>query len=80
MPMTEEQIFSAISVRVGEARGKHPEFARDQYEAGEVIHDEVRELMQAIGCESRQRQIDEALDVIATCFRFIAGEHEHGSY
>lgn len=75
--MTEEQAFSAVNLRLGEARQKHPEFARDAYEAYEVIADEVLELRHAIGCESRKRQIDEALDVIATCLRFILGEHIH---
>lgn len=75
--MTEEHALSAISLRLGEARQKHPTYARDAYEAYEVIADEVLELRHAIGCESRQRQIDEALDVIATCLRFILGEHIH---
>ena len=75
--MTVEQAMSAFFVRLGEAKQKHPVFARDKYEAFEVIEDEGRELRQAIACESRQRQIDEALDVAATCFRFITGEHEH---
>lgn len=75
--MTEEQAFSAISLRLGEARQKHDVFAKDAYEAYEVIAVEVLELRHAIGCESRQRQIDEALDVIATCLRFVLGEHIH---
>ena len=73
--MTAEQALSLLNVRIGEAIAQHPEFARDQNEAGEVILDEVQELKQAIGCESRQRQIDEALDVAATCIRFIMGDH-----
>lgn len=73
--MTEEQAFSKLMLRLGHARAKHPTFARDQYEAGEVIDDEMRELLRAIGCESRQRQIDEALDVAATAMRFVMGEH-----
>ena len=76
--MTEEQAFSALSLRLGEARQKHPTFARGPFEAGEVINAEMQELLQAIGCESRQRQIDEALDVMATCMRFILGEHRSG--
>ena len=75
--MTEEQTFSAISLRLGEAREKHPVFARDVFEAYEVIETELRELRKAIGGETRQRQIDEALDVIATCIRFILGEHRN---
>ena len=74
--MTEEQAFSNLMLRLGHARAKHPVFARNVYEAGEVIEAEMQELRQAIGCESRQRQIDEALDVAATCMRFVMGEHE----
>ena len=73
--MTEEHALSALSLRLGEARQKHPVFARNVYEAGEVINDEMRELLHAIGCESRQRQIDEALDVACTAMRFVMGEH-----
>jgi hypothetical protein len=76
--MTEDQAFSALSLRLGEAREKHPTFARDMFEAYEVIADEVLELRHAIGGETRQRQIDEALDVAATCIRFILGEHRNG--
>ena len=39
-----------------------------------VIGDEFRKLEQAVEHESRARQEDEALDVIATCLRFLAGE------
>ena len=73
--MTAEQALSLLNVRIGEATEKHPEYARGAFEAFEVIEDEVRELRQAVACESRKRQIDEALDVAATCIRFIMGEH-----
>ena len=75
MSMTEEQAFSALSKRLGEARQKHPDFARGKYDAYCVIADEVLELRHAVGHESRQRQIDEALDVAATAMRFVMGEH-----
>lgn len=75
--MTEEQAFSALSMRLGEAREKHPDYARDAYEACDVIEDELQELKKAALCESRQRQIDEALDVATTAMRFILGEHQH---
>lgn len=74
--ITEEQALSRLMLRLGHARAKHPTFARNVYEAGEVIDAEMQELKQAIGCESRQRQIDEALDVAATAMRFVMGEHE----
>ena len=73
--ITEEQAFSKLMLRLGHARAKHPTFARNVYEAGEVIDAEMQELKRAIGCESRQRQIDDALDVAATAMRFVMGEH-----
>ena len=75
--LTDEQAFSLLNVWLGRARALHPEYARNCYEAGEVIHDEMEELMQAIGCESRKRQQEEALDVAVTALRFVIGEHEH---
>ena len=74
--ITEEQAFSKLMLRLGHARAKHPTFARNQYEACAVIDAEIQELKQAVGCESRQRQIDEALDVAATAMRFVMGEYE----
>ena len=75
--LTDDQALSLLNVWLGRARELHPEYARNQYEAGEVIHDEMMELMQAIGCESRKRQQEEALDVAVTALRFVIGEHEH---
>ena len=75
MSLTEERAIGQLCRRIGEARVKHPTFARNEFEAGEVIESEFRELLQAIVCESRQRQIDEALDVAATAMRFVLGEH-----
>ncbi len=77
--MTEAQAFSKLMIRLGEARQKHPDFARGAYEAYAVIADEVLELRHAVGHETRERQIDEALDVACTAMRFVMGEHlEHG--
>ena len=73
--MTEEQAFSALSVRLGEARQKHPVFAQGAFDAFAVIREEFTEFRDAVGYESEQRQIDEALDVAATCLRFVMGEH-----
>ena len=36
--------------------------------------DEVDELYEAVQNEPWERQVDEALDVIATCVRFIEGD------
>lgn len=73
--MTDGEVLDRLYERVREARKKHPFFARDEIHALDVIGDEFNELLHAIASEPRERQIDEALDVIATCFRFIAGEH-----
>ena len=76
--MTDERAIGKLCRRIGEARQKHPQFARDQYEAYSVIYLETCELRDAVGNrEPRERQIDEALDVAATCMRFVMGEYEH---
>ena len=73
--LTEEQAFSRLMQRLGHARNKHPGFAVGTFAAWTVIVDEVLELRYAVGHESRERQIDEALDVAATAMRFVMGEH-----
>lgn len=65
----------ALEVRLDEAREKHPIFAKGKEGALYVIGDEFRELRVAVDHESRERQISEALDVAATCLRFVMGEH-----
>ena len=74
-PMTWERAQSMLSARLGHARQKHPDYARGSYAAYQVIVDEVLELRHAVGHESRERQVDEALDVAATAMRFVMGEH-----
>ena len=71
-------ILSAICVRLEHARKKHPAFAEGSYNALGVIEAEFHELEYAVEHESEDRQIDEALDVIATCIRFLCREHEKG--
>ena len=71
-------LFGGLANRILEAREKHPAFAKNQKEAKGVIMAEVAELCLAIDQESRERQINEALDVMATCARFILGEHLPG--
>ena len=61
--------------RIDHAQKKHPGFAKDAFDALNVIEGEMQELRQAVHGESRKRQVDEALDVAATCIRFIVGEH-----
>ena len=69
-------ILTAICVRLEHARKKHPVFAEGKYHALDVIESEFHELEYAIEHESDERQCDEALDVIATCIRFLCGEHK----
>lgn len=76
--LTEEQAFIRLMQRLGHARNKHPGFAVGAYAGFAVIVDEVLELRYAVGHESRERQIDEALDVAATAMRFVMGEHLNG--
>ena len=76
LPMTNKQISNKIWKRVYTARRKHPVFAASTDQAWSVIHAEIMELALALADESWERQVDEALDVIATCIRFIAQEHE----
>lgn len=70
------ELINAILKRVAEAREKHPVFAEGKFHALGVVESEFRELEYAIEHESEDRQRDEALDVIATCIRFLCGEHK----
>ena len=76
MSLTDERAIGRLCRRIGEARIKHPKFACDKDGAFGVIASEFFELKHAIDHESRERQVDEALDVAATCMRFIMGEHD----
>lgn len=69
------EVLAALEKRLGEAREKHPRFATGSRQAINVIGGEMEELVRAQRLESRDRQVDEALDVMATCARFILGEH-----
>ena len=66
--------LQAVSRRLDHARTQHPVFADNKEEAFDVIMDEMYELYEAIQNEPWGRQVDEALDVIATCVRFIEGD------
>lgn len=68
-------IFHLVTMRLEHARNKHPVWVKSGAYAHQVIGSEYSELEHAIEHESPARQQDEALDVIATCLRFIAGEH-----
>ena len=70
-------LCTAILERIEHARAKHPDWAgMGATAAFAIILGEVAELKEAISGESEERQKDEALDVIATCCRFILGEHK----
>lgn len=69
-------LFVDVTNRLIHARGKHPRYAEGEYEALGVIGAEYEELVQAIEKESEFRQQEEAKDVIATCIRFLGGEHK----
>lgn len=69
-------ILHAIVKRVNDARQKHQLFAEGKYQALGVIESEAKEFAHAIEKESEDRQINEALDVIATCIRFLNGEYK----
>lgn len=70
------RILTAICVRLEHARKKHPVFSEGSYHALGVIEAEFHELEYAVEHESEDRQMDEALDVIATCIRFLCLEYE----
>lgn len=72
--MTDQELFNSISARLEHARTKHPLFARSRAEAADVIGSEMNEFDYAVEHEDLTRQKDEALDVIATCCRFVLGE------
>lgn len=75
--MTQEEAIRRLEQRIGEARAKHPNWqGSGPLYALAVIQGEQDELWKAVYSESEERQIDEALDVAATCIRFIMGEHK----
>lgn len=75
-----EQIADEIVTRVGEARVKHPNWRGGApYYALGAVTSEVDEFIYAVEKETPERQHDEALDVVATCVRFLGGEHEQVS-
>lgn len=75
-PLKGDILLRRISQRVHHARKKHPVFAEGSFHALGVIEAEFHELEYAIEHESEDRQMDEDLDVIATCIRFLCREHE----
>mgnify|MGYP000105267546 FL=1 len=74
--MTDQDLFNSISARLEHARTKHPLFAHNERHGLKVIRDEFLELTRAVDGEAPDRQKDEALDVIATCCRFVLEERK----
>ena len=68
-------IVKRIGDRLRHARGKHPVFATCSVDAKNVVLAEVAEWVDA-WMESKQRQDDEAYDVIATLIRDMRQEYE----
>ena len=69
-------IMQAIALRLEQARDKHPLYAEGPCHALGVIHAEFKELEHAVEHETESRQMDEALDVIATSVRFLGEEYK----
>lgn len=73
-----KQLIFMLARRLEEAREKHKRFAEGAYQALGIIGAEYNELVNAVEHETHDRAIDEALDVAATCMRFIGKEHVCG--
>lgn len=73
-----KNVILKIAQRLKEAREKHPVWEKSDTYAMSVIEREFEELLEAYIYESEARQMDEALDVIATTIRFINQEHKTG--
>jgi len=75
--ISQADAFDMLARRLDHAREKHPVFARDEFDAVEVISEEYAELFWAIAeGEGPARILDEALDVAATAMRLVMGEVE----
>ena len=67
-------MFQAVTMRLMEARAKHPRWEPSAAYGLQVIGSEYEELVRAVRTESENRQLDEALDVIVTALRFYGKE------
>ena len=75
MKMTQAQAFALLEARLLHARKEHPVFARTEWQAMDVISEEVQEFYDAVdGDEGPARCLDEALDSAAVFMRYIMGE------
>ena len=67
-------MVNQLASRVAHARAKHPVYAASSMQAERVIRDELDEFKEAIAEEPWDRQLDELMDVMATCVRFYNEE------
>lgn len=61
----------AIENAVRHAEQKHPVFATNKFQAVSIIGEEFGELAQAVNDNDFEKAEVEALDLIATCIRFL---------
>lgn len=65
----------ALTMLLAHDRDTHPVFAKNAYEALEVIDVEFNNLEYAIEHESERKQKDASLNLAVTAIRFAGGEH-----
>ncbi len=70
----QEKLVKEIVERLAHARKKHPVFAEGMWEGFGVIHAELKEMEKEIDRGNEARALDECLDVVATCIRFLNEE------
>lgn len=75
------EAIGALALAMRHAREKHPDFARDDADAWDVISDEMEELRaEIVGDGTPERRREEAMDVAVTALRFWLGEHLPGGW
>lgn len=72
MCLLELEIISAVR----HAEKKHPEFAENRFQAVSIIGEEFGELAQAVNDNDFEQAEAEALDLIATCIRFLKNKNK----
>lgn len=65
-----------IEKAVKHAEQKHPVFAENRFQAISVIGEEFGELAQAVNDNDFEKAEAEALDLIATCIRFLKNKEK----
>ncbi len=69
-----DELLRSIKARLAHARKKHPVFATDMKNGLYAIKEEVAEMREEVLANNEARALDECLDVVATCIRFLLGE------